>query len=207
MEEDKMIQETKAEEEPVQMMDDKEEELVQTKGEEEEEALQMKEGEEEEEIQMQEEEELQTKSDTPNQSRAGNQLSSKIEGQKGKGKALPEKTRTEMENSFGVDFSDVNIHTDSEAVAMNKELGAQAFATGKDIYFNSGKYRPETSSGKHLLAHELTHVVQQGGGEKRINKKELSKGQPNTIMRNGGGISTGGKKLPDGGDGLKKYLF
>jgi outer membrane protein OmpA-like peptidoglycan-associated protein/uncharacterized protein YlaI len=92
---------------------------------------------------------------------ASPQLSSKIENSAGKGNSLPKKALSEMSNSFGVDFSHVNIHTDSEAVQMNKELGAQAFTHGSDIYFNGGKYDPETPGGKQLLAHELTHVVQQ----------------------------------------------
>lgn len=172
MKEDKMIQE-KPEEEEVQMMEEKEE-PVQMMGQEDE-PVQMMGDQEEEPLQMmEEEEEIQTKSDPAQASQASNQISSKIQQQKGKGKSLPDLTRAEMENSFGADFSDVNIHTDLDAVEMNKELGAQAFATGKDIYFNSGKYRPETSSGKHLLAHELTHVVQQGGGQsKKIQKFEV----------------------------------
>ncbi len=83
----------------------------------------------------------------------------------------------EMSNSFGVDFSHVNVHTNNEAVGMNRELGAQAFTHGSDIYFNSGKYNPETSTGKHLLAHELTHVVQQGNGiQKKIQRKMVHNG-------------------------------
>ena len=88
-------------------------------------------------------------------------LSNRIESTRGKGRSLPSKTRRGMESSFGADFSQVSIHTDEHAVQMNKSLGAQAFTHGQDIYFNSGKYHPETSAGKHLLAHELTHVVQQ----------------------------------------------
>lgn len=175
MEEDKLIQEKSEEEESVQMMEEEEESVQMKKGEEEE--LQMKGGEEEEELQMkggEEEEELQMKAAVNNASQASAQVSNKIEQQKGKGNKLPDNTRSEMEKSFGVDFSDVNIHTDSEAVQMNKQLGAQAFATGKDIYFNSGKYRPETGAGKHLLAHELTHVVQQNGDNDKISKTNSS---------------------------------
>jgi hypothetical protein len=63
-----------------------------------------------------------------------------------------------MEPRFGADFSGVRVHTDSNAVQMNKELGAQAFAHGSDIYYGAGK-----SPGKNeLTAHELTHTVQQG---------------------------------------------
>ena len=68
-----------------------------------------------------------------------------------------------MSNAFNSDFSDVNIHTSPVAQQMNHELGAQAFTYGKDIYFNQGKYSPESRSGKHLLAHELTHTLQQKG--------------------------------------------
>lgn len=92
---------------------------------------------------------------------ASQTLSNRVERSAGKGRSLPQKTLHEMQSSFGIDFRHVNIHTDSASVQMNKELNAQAFTHGSDIYFNSGKYNPETSGGKQLLAHELTHVVQQ----------------------------------------------
>lgn len=79
------------------------------------------------------------------------------------GSKLDSSTLAEMENGFGADFSSVNIHTDQKAVQMNKELGAQAFTYGHDIYFNHGKYNPHTQDGKNLLAHELTHTIQQTG--------------------------------------------
>lgn len=129
-------------------------------------------GEEEEPIQMQaegEEEPVQMKSKSGG-STASTHLSSRIQDAAGKGQPLPSKTRAEMESSFGLDFKGVNIHTDNEAVQMNQELGAQAFTHGKDVYFNSGKFRPENSEGKHLLAHELTHVVQQGGGQRQVQR-------------------------------------
>lgn len=88
-------------------------------------------------------------------------LASRINNSTGHGKPLPAKTLNEMGSSFGTDFSGVKIHTEENAAQMNNELNAQAFTHGKDIYFNKGKYNPETSEGKHLLAHELTHVVQQ----------------------------------------------
>jgi hypothetical protein len=73
-------------------------------------------------------------------------------------------TQSFMESRFGTDFSDVRIHTGSQAVQMSRGLNAQAFTVGNDVYFNEGKYSPNFDSGKHLLAHELTHTVQQGGG-------------------------------------------
>ncbi|MEL6812954.1 MAG: DUF4157 domain-containing protein [Bacteroidota bacterium] len=98
---------------------------------------------------------------------ASNHLSQKIKSKSGTGSKLSESARAEMESSFGRDFSDVSIHTDTDAVQMNKELGAKAFTHGKDVYFNSGNFNPETSEGKHLLAHELTHVVQQNQPDKK----------------------------------------
>ena len=88
-------------------------------------------------------------------------LSTRIEQSSGKGKTLPPQTLNDMRASIGHDFSEVNIHTDNESADMNKELGAQAFTHGKDVFFNKGKYDPDSTEGKKLLAHELTHVVQQ----------------------------------------------
>jgi len=89
-------------------------------------------------------------------------LSSKLTQSKGGGAGMEASTQQEMSAGFGSDFSNVRIHTDSNAVQMNKELGSHAFTNGSDVYFNSGKYDPSSDSGKHLLAHELTHTVQQG---------------------------------------------
>ena len=77
---------------------------------------------------------------------------------------MPADTRDSMGSSFNTDFSNVRVHTGNEASHMNEELGAQAFTRGSDIYFKEGKYDTGSSSGKHLLAHELTHTVQQNGG-------------------------------------------
>src|SRR3546814_16292527 len=66
-----------------------------------------------------------------------------------------------MESRFGTNFSSVNIHTDSKAVQLSRNVNARAFTHGNDIYFSEGEFAPQTQGGKHLLAHELTHVVQQ----------------------------------------------
>lgn len=78
------------------------------------------------------------------------------------GNALDPKIQAPMEKSFGVDLSEVRVHTNQQAVQMSQSLGAQAFTHGNDIYFNEGKYDPSNQSGQHLLAHELTHTLQQG---------------------------------------------
>lgn len=79
------------------------------------------------------------------------------------GHILPENIRFSMEPRFGVDLGSVKIHTDGDAAGMSQELGAQAFTAGPNIYFDAGRYQPETSKGLRLLAHELTHVAQQTG--------------------------------------------
>jgi len=88
-------------------------------------------------------------------------LSQRLKHSKGEGRPLPAQTQKEMTQAFNYDFSDVTVHTDDEAVQMTRELKAQAFTHDNHIYFNEGKYNPESSSGKQLLAHELTHVAQQ----------------------------------------------
>ncbi len=155
MEEDKLVQEKS--------------EIQKMGGEEEEEGMVSKmEGEEEEE------ETLQTKSNGSTTT-VSSGLNQQIKSKSGKGRSLPKNTRAEMEASFGRDFSEVSIHTGHDAVKMNKQLGAQAFTHGKDIYFNSGKYNPDSSEGKHLLAHELTHTIQQAGGAKNSDKADIQR--------------------------------
>lgn len=78
------------------------------------------------------------------------------------GSTLPENIRSKMENGFGKDFSDVKIHLDAEAREANQSLNANAFTYGNHIYFNAGKFNPDSKKGQELLAHELTHVIQQG---------------------------------------------
>ena len=90
-------------------------------------------------------------------------FTAKLGQQQGQGHRLSGGTKTRMESGFGRDFSGVTIHTDAESAALNRDIGAQAFTHGKDIYFNEGKFNPQNREGTHLLAHELTHVVQQKG--------------------------------------------
>jgi len=90
-------------------------------------------------------------------------VESKISAKAGSGQTIPDVNRQMFESSMGHDFSGVNVHADSESDGLNKQLGARAFTTGSDIFFRQGEYNPASSGGQELLAHELTHVVQQGG--------------------------------------------
>jgi hypothetical protein len=87
-----------------------------------------------------------------------------IEGSRGGGQALDSGVRRRMEVVLGTDFGGVRVHTDAKADSLNRALSAKAFTAGGDIYFREQEYRPGTAAGEELLAHELTHVAQQGGG-------------------------------------------
>lgn len=87
-----------------------------------------------------------------------------IAGMRAGGQPLPESVRAYFEPRFGHDFRAVRIHTGKTAGDMVRSLGARAFTVGTDLAFAPGQYAPETGAGRRLLAHELTHVVQQGGG-------------------------------------------
>ena len=146
--------------------------------------------EEEEELQMksvdhsiqreelpEEEEELQMKqSPASNPPVATPSLENQLSSSKGGGSPLSDEVRSFMEPRFGADFSGVRVHTGSDAVQMNRDVSAQAFAHGSDIYFGAGK-----APGKDALtAHELTHVVQQSGV---VNQKSIQRAATSLVQR------------------------
>jgi Domain of unknown function (DUF4157)/Lipase (class 3) len=90
-------------------------------------------------------------------------LESSISQAKSSGVPLAAPIRRQMEGAFGADFSGVRIHANNTADTLNRDLSSRAFTTGNNIFFKRGEYDPGSSGGKELLAHELTHVVQQGG--------------------------------------------
>jgi hypothetical protein len=87
-----------------------------------------------------------------------------IQQLRGCGQALPAHVQAPMQRAFGADFSAVRIHTDGQSDRLNRSLHAKAFTTRQDIFFRQGMYDPTSRSGRELIAHELTHVVQQNGG-------------------------------------------
>jgi hypothetical protein len=95
----------------------------------------------------------------------------RINQARGGGHSLDRTVQEQMGGTMGHDFSGVRVHTSSESDALNRQLSAKAFTTGQDVFFRQGTYNPNSSSGQELIAHELTHVVQQsagrvGGGER-----------------------------------------
>jgi hypothetical protein len=115
-----------------------------------------------------EEEPIQAKGSSSSEAEVTTGIESKINSLKGGGQPLPESTKRYFEPRYGYDFSGVRVHTDSKASETAKSINAKAFTTGKDIVFGAGQYYPEISGGKRLLAHELTHVVQQSGGNLQL---------------------------------------
>ncbi|MEH2058455.1 MAG: DUF4157 domain-containing protein [Nostoc sp.] len=138
--------------------------------------------EEEEELQMkpldistlqrealpEEEEELQMKSLVQRQSKTGMDatpdMETSINQARGGGQTIADNIREPMEVAFGADFSGVKVHTDGQSDQLNRSIQARAFTTGQDVFFRQGEYNPGSRGGQELLAHELTHVVQQNGG-------------------------------------------
>lgn len=104
---------------------------------------------------------------------ATEELESGISRRRGGGRTMGKQVRAQMEQGFGVDFSGVRIHTGTEADRLSRSVQARAFTTGKDIFFKKDAYNPHSGDGRKLLAHELTHVVQQGAAPKVQRKLEV----------------------------------
>ncbi|MEH1969380.1 eCIS core domain-containing protein [Nostoc sp.] len=104
-------------------------------------------------------------------------VESAIKHARGKGRPLPHHVRSSMENAFGADFSGVKIHADTHADKLNRSIQARAFTTGQDVFFRHGEFALGSKRGQELLAHELTHVVQQNGSA--VQPKSLPKQEKN----------------------------
>jgi hypothetical protein len=127
---------------------------------------------------MEEEDELQMKSLVQKSGNldggeASTDLESSIQSARGSGQSLDPNLQAKMGQAMGADFSDVKVHTDSQSDQLNQSIQAKAFTTGQDVFFRKGAYDPNSKGGQELIAHELTHVVQQNTGA--IQKKADSK--------------------------------
>jgi len=147
--------------------------------------------------------EVQTQLATPHHiGEGGMPVSSRIEASiqqaRGSGQAIPAPVRTPLEQTLGANFSGVRVHSGAHAHELNRSLSARAFTTGQDIFFRQGEYNPDSSAGREVLAHELTHVVQQRQtiasgmiqlkkgkkGEKKDDKSEEKKENPSEKSAN-----------------------
>jgi len=135
-------------------------------------------------LQHQAEEEVQTKplGGSPS-GEIPDALEAQIQAAKTSGQPLPDSLRTSLEPHFGRDFGGVRIHTGGEADDLSRQLGARAFTTGHDIFFREGEYQPQSDDGKGLIAHEITHVVQQNalGPSGRADRGQLLRLQASPV--------------------------
>jgi hypothetical protein len=128
---------------------------------------------------MEEEDELQMKSLIQRREDVGGgvastDLESSIQSARGSGQSLDGSLSEKLGQAMGADFSGVKVHTDSQSDQLNKSIQAKAFTTGQDVFFRQGAYDPSSRGGQELIAHELTHVVQQGSAKKNAVQKTSS---------------------------------
>jgi hypothetical protein len=120
-----------------------------------------------------------------NEENANGGVPSTVEGaiqeKRGGGQGLDTGVRRQMEGALGADFSGVRVHADTQADSLNRSLSARAFTTGNDIFFRQGAYEPGSSTGRELIAHELTHVVQQDGDKVRRAMSVSQPGDPHEV--------------------------
>jgi hypothetical protein len=106
------------------------------------------------------------------QGQVSENIETSIQQVRGNGQALDDNLQQQMGHAMGADFSGVKVHTDSQSDQLNRSIQAKAFTTGKDIFFRQGEYNPSSRDGQELIAHELTHTIQQTGGQKIQPEKE-----------------------------------
>ncbi|HEY4346857.1 MAG TPA: DUF4157 domain-containing protein [Gaiellaceae bacterium] len=113
--------------------------------------------------------------------RAHPAVESAIATARGGGQTLDQGSREKVGGALGDPLSDVRVHTDEKADALASSVSARAFTTGNDVFFKKGEYSPGSSSGQELIAHELTHVVQQRGAS---TSGPLQVSQPGDALEN-----------------------
>ena len=120
---------------------------------------------------QEDEEELHAKTHTQRVGLEGGKVTPKVESAiqraRGGGQPVDRAVQEQMSEAMGYDFSRVRVHTNPQADGLSQQLMAKAFTTGPDIFFRRGAYDPSSSSGRDLIGHELSHVVQQGSNQTR----------------------------------------
>lgn len=141
---------------------------------------------------------------------AAPEVESAIESARGGGRPLEPRVRRRFEGAMGADLGAVRVHTGTEADQLNRAVAAKAFTTGNDVFFSRGTYDPNGSAGQELLAHELTHTVQQGVSTGRARRRTVQRlalqgtdfSQVNDVKVFSGGGSGKVAKFSDGGTPL-----
>jgi hypothetical protein len=113
------------------------------------------------------------------------ELQSKIQGSSSEGSPLPSGVKSFMEPRFKADFSNVKVHTSEKSARMNAQLSAKAFTVGNNIFFGKDQFRPEHDEGKELIAHELTHTIQQGAAIQRREDISVTQTSATQVQRLG----------------------
>ncbi|MEP0835810.1 DUF4157 domain-containing protein [Microcoleus sp. AS-A8] len=146
---------------------------------------------------------------------ASTDLESAINNAKGSGKPIEASLQKSMGQAMGADFSQVRVHTDAQSDQLNQSIQAKAFTTGQDVFFRQGAYEPGSRGGQELIAHELTHVVQQSRGtissEEKGDKKIINRveniGHERISLKNGKGSNIPEKaKGEDYANNVQKLL-
>lgn len=125
------------------------------------------------EMEEEEEETLQTKRASSTTLNMTPGIEAGIQSLRGGGQPLASSVRAFFEPRFGYDFSHVKIHTNAHAAELARAVHARAFTVGRDVVLGTREYAPETVTGRRLLAHELTHVIQQSNGGELLQKAEV----------------------------------
>jgi outer membrane protein OmpA-like peptidoglycan-associated protein len=124
-----------------------------------------------------------------------------LDATKGKGEPLPGAVRSFMEPRFGADLGEVRVHRGSEAAWLNRELKARAFTHQRDVYFGANEYAPDSTEGKRLLAHELTHVIQQSQAAPAVQRQEKPETEADVPAVADSVVEAMGKRNPIAGVG------
>lgn len=130
-----------------------------------------------------------------------------IQSAKGGGQPLHDGVRSSMEQGFGADFGGVRVHTGGQADALNRSLNARAFTTGNDIFFGKGQYNPGSSGGQELIAHELTHTVQQGAAAVQREEETLRRFPASVMNLPYQGWKGDNPNIASPGEGAKGGVF
>lgn len=117
------------------------------------------------------------------------EVANSIQSLPGSGSPLPGSVRSQLEPQFDADFSGVRVHTDSQAHHLARSVNAHAFTVGQDIVFAPGRYAPHTTDGTQLLAHELTHVIQQRGSNATLQRWAVCETGPDCPPRVAGELT------------------